>query len=1124
MKPSLTRPLRVAGIYLVFSIVWILSSDSLLQGLVQDAELLARLQTFKGLFFVLLSALLILFLCRHEQRELQQLEQGLRQRLLQLQQSQREAGLGTWIYDGQLHWSAEALRLLGRPDSDNTGTLDDFYAWLYPADRNAVQRAVQAMLDSGAALLVNARLNRPGDQPPVWIMLRGSPNGSGLAHGSVQNISAQKRDEQALRESEQRFRQLFEQTPRIAVQGYDRERRVIFWNPASTQLYGYSVAEAMGRRLEELIVPPAQRAQVVRDINAWMIGGPAIPAAELTLQHRDGHEVHVYSSHLILHNTRGQLEMYCVDIDLGQQHQAHRQLESSEARYRELVDQLHEAIFLVDSGGRLSFVNPAWQSITGYSIHESLGRPLLDFIEDDHQEQVAQQVSAILARQLGGWVGELRLRDADGQPHWVALRLSAAEQHGQGLRGSLDDIQERRHSQALQEARNAVLDRMLAQRPLSETLVDMARRLEQISPEMLVSIQRLDKGRLQVLAAPSLPTSYVETLDGVAAVPGAGSCGHAAACGELSVAEDIRQHPHWADSREAARLAGLRACWALPFKNDQNEVLGVFGIYHRKVMRPTPDDIALVVEFTRLAGLAVRQQQRDAERLQSELRFRATFEQAAVGIAHLAPDGHWLRVNQRLCQMLGYSREELVQLTYQDITHPDDLDADRHLTEQLLSGEIGRLNLEKRYLRRDGSTLWANLSATLVRHTNGEPHYFISVLEDIALRKQQEQALRQAATVFESTQEGVLVVDGRRRILSCNPAFGGLTGLNPQQVLGRRLHDLLPGNEVDRARYRSLWRKVQEGGHWQGELSSRRQDGSHFPFWLSVSKVRDCEQYVLIFTDLSQHRDSQERLAHLVHFDTLTDLPNRLFAMERLSHALEHAQRHNERVAVLYFDLDNFKTINESLGHKVGDGLLVAVARRLQKRLRNEDTLARLSSDEFLVVLENLQRPEEAANIARSLIELLERPLPLEGDGREAYLSASIGISLYPDDGLSSDDLLRNADSALHQAKQEGRNTYRFYTQGLTHQAHTRLTLEGRLRQALKRGEFVLHYQPLVDAARGAAPAPGAAGGGLPPPPPRGGGRPPPPRRSASRPCCAGTAARAWCRRRSSSPWPRTPG
>jgi diguanylate cyclase (GGDEF)-like protein len=171
-------------------------------------------------------------------------------------------------------------------------------------------------------------------------------------------------------------------------------------------------------------------------------------------------------------------------------------------------------------------------------------------------------------------------------------------------------------------------------------------------------------------------------------------------------------------------------------------------------------------------------------------------------------------------------------------------------------------------------------------------------------------------------------------------------------------------------------------------------------------------------------------------------------------------------VAVLFIDLDHFKTINDGLGHAVGDELLITVARRLQQRLRNEDTLARLGGDEFLVVLENLARPEEAAQIAQALIQLFERPLPL-GNERDAYLGASIGISYYPDDGQSADELIRNADAALYQAKAEGRNTYRFYTQELTARAHSRLTMESKLRQAIKRGEFVLHYQPLVDTDNG---------------------------------------------------------
>ncbi|HSC83464.1 MAG TPA: EAL domain-containing protein, partial [Pseudomonas sp.] len=589
--------------------------------------------------------------------------------------------------------------------------------------------------------------------------------------------------------------------------------------------------------------------------------------------------------------------------------------------------------------------------------------------------------------------------------------------------------------------------------------------------EMLVSIMLLERGQLRLISAPSLPDTYKSAADNLIAQPQLGSCGHAAATGELTIAEDLQKHPNWSDFRELTAQAGLRACWSLPFKNEHGEVLGTFGIYYRRIARPGPEDIALVTEFTRLAGLAVQQSRRNAERLQSELRFRATFDQAAVGIAHLDPAGRWLRVNQKLCQMYGYSLEEMLGMSFQDLTHPDDLEADIRQMDHLIDGNSRSYSMEKRYRRRDGSLFWANLHVTLVRHTNGDPNYFISVVEDIDLRKQQEHALRQASTVFDNTQEAIVIIDTNRRILACNPAFSAITGMNQQQAVGQRL-PLLSGDNLERARYRSLWRKVREDGRWQGELSSRRGDGSTFPFWLTISRVRDGEplrpQFVLTFTDLSQYRDSQERLAHLVHFDQLTDLPNRLYASERLSHALDRAQRHQERVAVLFFDLDHFKTINEGLGHKIGDELLIAVARRLQQRLRNEDTLARLNSDEFLVVLENVQRPEEAATTARALLELLERPLPLS-NGREAYLGASIGISLYPDDGHTTDELLRSADAALHQAKLHGRNTFRFYTQGLTHQAHTRLTLEGQLRQALKRNEFTLHYQPLVDSDSGRA-------------------------------------------------------
>ncbi|MFZ6046259.1 PAS domain-containing protein [Pseudomonas sp. CR3202] len=286
---------------------------------------------------LLLTALLIFFLERRHRLGRERLRQGLRRASLHLEQAQRDATLGNWEYDRGFAWSQGAQRLLhcGKEDS-----LEGLLNRLHPADRGSVQRGLEALFLQGSALTVNARLNLPRGQQPVWLALRGEAQPDGRAFGTVQDISAQKRDEEALRESEQRFRQLFEQTPRIAVQGYDRQRRVIYWNHASEHLYGYSVDQAMGRYLEELIIPPAMRSQVVADINNWMIGGPAIPASERTLQRRDGSPVTVFSSHLILRNLHNQLELYCVDIDFSALKYARDALRQSEHRYQALLNSL----------------------------------------------------------------------------------------------------------------------------------------------------------------------------------------------------------------------------------------------------------------------------------------------------------------------------------------------------------------------------------------------------------------------------------------------------------------------------------------------------------------------------------------------------------------------------------------------------------------------------------------------------------------------------------------------------------------------------------------------------------------------------------------------------------------
>ena len=943
MRPDLQQPLRLASIYLAFSVTWIVFSDSLVNSLGLDNNTSAALQTYKGLAFVLLSALLIGGLSLHEQRIKRRLLDSLSASNQQLQQTQLNAGMGNWRFTQHFEWSAPALALLGQPAECRANSLNELLDWLHPNDRQAAQQAWQNLCNGADDLHINLRLNPGAADRSRYVLLRGQADERGGFYGSLQDISQQQHDEQALRDSELRFRQLFEHTPRIAVQGYNDQRRVIYWNQASCELYGYSRNEALGKPLEQLIIPVAQRLQVAHDVQQMLNGGATIPASELQLQDKHGEPVLVYSSHLLLRNSHGQVELYCVDIDLSAQKAAHTALHDSESRYRQLVNQLDEAIFVCDQQLQLSFLNPAWAILTGHPEHSSLGQSVLSFFPADDAEILRQHAQQMLNGQLDGWSIECHLRRADGHLRWVELQLNRAD--NQHLQGSLQDIHSQYQMQELQRARNVVLDQLLAQAPLSVTLNSIANHLEALSPQMRVSIMLLNAGHLHIAAAPSLPSDYSKAVDGISAEVGVGSCGHAAASGELIIAENLQNHPNWQDYRELTEASGLQACWSLPFKDDSGQVLGTFGIYYSEPSLPSDEDIALVTEFTRLAGLALQQQQREAA------------------------------------------------------------------------------------------------------------------------RQLHEQALRQAATVFESTREAVLIVDQQHRILASNPAYAAITGQANSVSQGQRL-PLLLNTASERSRYRAIWRGLKQQGDWEGELSARRADGSLCPLWLNASRVRDCDpaqpQYVLAFTDLSLFKDSQERLAHLAHYGTLTDLPNRLFAHQRLSHALERAQRHGESVAVLFLDLDHFKTINDGLGHAVGDELLITVARRLQQRLRNEDTLARLGGDEFLVILENLERPEEAAQTALALIQLFERPLPL-GNERDAYLGASIGISYYPSDGASADELIRNADAALYQAKAEGRNTYRFYTQALTERAHNRLSMESKLRQALKHDEFILHYQPLLD-------------------------------------------------------------
>ncbi|MGM0983012.1 MAG: bifunctional diguanylate cyclase/phosphodiesterase [Pseudomonadota bacterium] len=347
----------------------------------------------------------------------------------------------------------------------------------------------------------------------------------------------------------------------------------------------------------------------------------------------------------------------------------------------------------------------------------------------------------------------------------------------------------------------------------------------------------------------------------------------------------------------------------------------------------------------------------------------------------------------------------------------------------------------------------------------------LAVVREVTQFRATEAQLRIAATAFE-THMGMVITDDQARILKVNDTFTHITGYSEAEVLGRN-PSLLSSGRHDEDFYRHLWKCVNENGSWQGEIWNRRRSGEVYPEWLTISAVHDeagkLTHYVATFSDITQHKAAEAEIHQLAFYDPLTGLPNRRLMLDRLEGALKDSYRSNQFGALLYLDLDNFKQVNDTLGYHAGDQLLQQIASQLGGSLRASDTLARLDGDEFAVLLHDLGRNTERVatlveRIAHKLLGTLRVPFSLAGSS--VTMTGSIGITLYRDHATTLDEILQQADMALFQAKQAGRDTLRFFDPAMQAQIHARVRLEAGLRQALTNNEFLLYYQPQVDANR----------------------------------------------------------
>jgi diguanylate cyclase (GGDEF)-like protein/PAS domain S-box-containing protein len=347
---------------------------------------------------------------------------------------------------------------------------------------------------------------------------------------------------------------------------------------------------------------------------------------------------------------------------------------------------------------------------------------------------------------------------------------------------------------------------------------------------------------------------------------------------------------------------------------------------------------------------------------------------------------------------------------------------------------------------------------------DGNARRVVGILQDVTQRQRNETLLRQSSVVFQTTAEAIVISDAERRTVAVNSAFSRITGYSEEAAVGHD-PDVLLRTVPTLDRYASSL-QANGPGFWQGEVRCHRQDGNAFPAWQSVSVVHDgsgrLTHYVTAFSDVTAIYEAQQRLHHLAHHDPLTGLPNRLLFDDRLRLAIEQAMRNEQRCLLLFLDLDGFKVINDTLGHGAGDELLRNVGNRLRSVLRSSDTIARLGGDEFVILVGSIN-PSYAAQLAQKILEQLRLPVPLGNE--QLAITGSIGIAVYPDNGATSQELMRAADMAMYTAKSEGRNRYHFFASDMAERAQQRMEIEQGLRRALATEALVVHYQPRVDLA-----------------------------------------------------------
>ena len=626
------------------------------------------------------------------------------------------------------------------------------------------------------------------------------------------------------------------------------------------------------------------------------------------------------------------------------------------------------------------------------------------------------------------------------------------------------------NERSMMAAQSKVLELIAQQAPLGQTLDAIASWVEIMLPESIVAFMRFNPDRQSLSLYPSLRFSerYQNLLTEVPIGPDSASFGCAAYRQQQVITEDIRTDSRWLSFRDAAAQEELRACWSSPVMTATGELLGTFGTYYRQPCSPSKTSEHRLRLAGSLVALAiVRDRDSRHHRSLSEWH-RSLFVNHPDGVYEFDLEGRFQRGNAALSRITGYPAEALIGHHFNEFIESDY----QALTQASydIAKRGGNCQYETMGIHQDGYAYYLEILNFPVS-VDGEIVGVYGICKDITAQKQAQASRRLLERGIQATPNGVLMADASKPdmpLIYANDAFYRLTGYNPEEALGRNCR-FLQGPDTDHEAVITIREAIANRESVETPLLNYRKDGTSFWNYLSLSPVFDeqgiCTHYIGIQQDITQHREQEAQLAYQATHDLLTGLPNRTALDERLVKAFEHAQQSQGMVVVMHLDLDDFKTVNDGLGHHIGNLLLVAVAERLQLLIEPSDTLARLTGDEFALVFANLDGHPSGDVLAERVLDAFT--LPFQIDGKSLHISASIGIACTCGVVEHAHELLQRAGLAMGEAKQQGRNTWNWYKGNVQRTTEEAVLLRHDLHTALHQEQFELYYQPIVEAVNG---------------------------------------------------------